>query len=522
MAPDYIGIDFGTCNCSVAAWVNNQAELIPVDNNSDMPFKIRSSIYLKAGDRPLPKPNMHSISKYESEITKDLNRQLKETRNEITRLNAQIQAAAEGQPQSKVDGLQFLLQSTRRKEQRFIDELSKSAFIKAKAARLAMADSVSKEDSLNDMLVSGSILFGEAGFNEFLLSPDEGRYINSPKNFLGAKIPKVLLDDFETIVARFLSYLRIRAEKHLDRQIKRAVIARPVNYHSTMGELGNKQAEALMARASAKAGFDEVHFIHEPLAAAYHFEQKINTEAEAMVVDLGGGTSDITFCRLSAENADKLNRDDDILSTQGIRQGGIACDKHLANGVISPLFGRGGRTADGRAIPNVLFSGTFSIDNMPEITDFYSNNRAASIRQYIIDSEEPLKLLRLQRVQKNRLTHQLMHSVERAKIKLSDSEKIRLPLDFVENKLDVKITRSDTSDTMKIWLDKLFAIIETSIKEVGYAPEIIYLTGGMGLSPIVQKAIKAEYPKISIEVADAFSSVVMGAAIKARRVFASL
>ncbi len=38
MAPDYIGIDFGTCNCSVAAWVNNQAELIPVDDNSDILF----------------------------------------------------------------------------------------------------------------------------------------------------------------------------------------------------------------------------------------------------------------------------------------------------------------------------------------------------------------------------------------------------------------------------------------------------------------------------------------------------
>ncbi|WP_037028295.1 Hsp70 family protein [Psychromonas aquimarina] len=520
MAPDYIGIDFGTCNCSVAAWVNNQAELIPVDDNSDMPFKIRSSIYLKAGDRPLPKPNMHSISKYESEISRDLNRQLNETQKEIIKLNSQIQQAAKDQLPGKVEGLQFLLQSAAQKEQRFSDELGKSAFIKAKATRLAMADSVSKEDTLNDMLVSGSILFGETGFNEFLISPDEGRYINSPKNFLGAKIPKVLLDDFETIVARFLSYLRIRAEKHLGRQIKRAVIARPVNYHSTMGELGNKQAEALMARASAQAGFDEVHFIHEPLAAAYHFEQKINKSTKAMVVDLGGGTSDITFCRLSAEKADKLNRDDDILSTQGIRQGGIACDKHLANGVISPLFGRGGRTVDGRAVPNVLFSGTFSIDNMPEITDFYSHNRASAIRQYIIDSEDPLKLLRLQRVQKNRLTHQLMHSIERAKIKLSDSEQIRLPLDYVESKLEVNITRSDTSDTMKVWLDKLFAIIETSIEEVGYAPEIIYLTGGMGLSPIVQEAVKAEYPEVNIEIADAFSSVVMGAAIKAKRVFA--
>ena len=56
--------------------------------------------------------------------------------------------------------------------------------------------------------------------------------------------------------------------------ITKVVIARPVNYHSTMGELGNKQAEALMLRAANKVGFVDVEFIHEPLAAAYHFEQK--------------------------------------------------------------------------------------------------------------------------------------------------------------------------------------------------------------------------------------------------------
>jgi len=517
---DYIGIDFGTCNCSVAAWVNNEPELIPVDDNSDMPFKIRSSIYLTANDGPLPQPSSLSIAKYEAEITKDLKKQINDARKQQTQLNTQIKIALKDKQDNKAQGLKLLLQSACNNENRFSEELNKSVFITAKATRLALADLAAKEDTLNDMLVSGSIHFGESGFREFLTTPDEGRYINSPKNFLGAKISKALLDDFETIVARFLAYLRKRAETHLGTSIKRAVIARPVNYHSTMGELGNQQAEALMSRASAKAGFDEVHFIHEPLAAAYHFEQKISEPSKAMVVDFGGGTSDITFCHLSAEKAEKSDRDDDILSTQGIRQGGIACDKHLANGVIAPLFGRGGRTVDGRAIPNILFSGTFSIDNMPEITDFYSRARAVSIRQYIIDSEDPLKLLRLQRVQKNRLTHQLMYSIEKAKIQLSEQQQTTLQLDYVEKQLDVGISVSDTANTMKLWLDKLFALVDTSIEEVGFLPEIIYLTGGMGLSPIVQQALKSQYPGCKIAVADAFSSVVIGAAIKAKRLFA--
>ena len=139
MTTDFIGIDFGTSNCAVAAWVNNEPTLIAVDENSDNPFKIRSAIYL-----------------------------------------AHNQSGA----------------------------VSNNA--------------EANEQTLNDMLSSGEILFGEQGFNAFLLTPDEGRYVNSPKNFLGAKIPKRLLDNFETLVVRFLSYLKQCAEKQLFLTINKA------------------------------------------------------------------------------------------------------------------------------------------------------------------------------------------------------------------------------------------------------------------------------------------------------------
>lgn len=436
MTADFIGIDFGTSNCAVAAWLDNKPTLIVVDENSENPFKIRSAIYL--------------------------------THNESGAVSNNAQA---------------------------------------------------NEQTLNEMLDSGEILFGEQGFDAFLLTPEEGRYVNSPKNFLGAKIPKRLLDNFETLVIRFLSYLKQCAEKQLNTTINKAVIARPVNYHSTMGELGNKQAEALMLRAATKAGFVQVEFIHEPLAAAYHFEQQIKKPTKAMIVDLGGGTSDVTFCSLSEDKADKLDRDADIFSTKGIRQGGIVSDKDLASGLVSPLFGRGSRKVDGRAVPNMLFFGVYAIDNMPEMSDFYSPSRAKSITEYVLESENPIPLMRLQKVQKHRLTHQLMHAIELAKINLSDHQETQLSLTFIEKSLDVDIKREQVGDTMENWLDKMFIMIDSAIDEAKQQPEIIYLTGGMGLSPLVQEALKSRYPEVEITVADAFSSVVSGALLKAKRLF---
>lgn len=436
MTTDFIGIDFGTSNCAVAALVNEKPTLIVVDENSDNPYKIRSAIYL----------------------------------------------AHDG---SGVDSV----------------------------------DAKANEQTLIDMLAAGEILFGEQGFNAFLQTPHEGRYVNSPKNFLGAKIPKRLLDSFEILVVRFLSYLKQCAEKQLSTTINKAVIARPVNYHSTMGELGNQQAEALMLRAAHKVGFIDVEFIHEPLAAAYHFEQSIEKPTNAMVVDLGGGTSDVTFCLLSKEKAEQLDRTEDIFSTQGIRQGGIVCDKALASGVVSPLFGRGGRTQTGKAIPNMLFSGVYDIDNMPLMTDFYSPARSKMISEYIYASEDPLPLMRLQRVQKQRLTHQLMHSIELAKINLSDQLSTELVLPFVEKSLNLNIDRQQVSETMEDWLNKMFIMIDEAMAQSNKQPEIIYLTGGMGLSPLVQEALSNRYPEIVISVADAFSSVVFGALLKAKRLY---
>ena len=436
MIADFIGIDFGTSNCAVAAWLNNKPTLIVVDEHSENPYKIRSAIYLTNNDSGAVSNNAQD-----------------------------------------------------------------------------------NEQTLNDMLNSGDILFGEEGFNAFLLTPNEGRYINSPKNFLGAKIPKRLLDNFEILVIRFLSYLKQCAEKQLNTTINKAVIARPVNYHSTMGELGNQQAEALMLRAATKVGFTQVEFIHEPLAAAYHFEQQIRQPTKAMIVDLGGGTSDVTFCLLSEENADKLDRDADIFATKGIRQGGIVSDKNLASGIVSPLFGRGGRTEDGRAIPNMLYFGVYEIDNMPEMSQFYAPERAKLITKYIFASEDPLPLMRLQKVQKHRLTHQLMHAIELAKINLSDQKQTELSLSFIEKSLDVLIERDQVAHTMTNWLTKMFAMINEAIVEAEQQPEIIYLTGGMGLSPLVQEALKNHYPDVKITVADAFSSVVLGALLKAKRVF---
>ena len=52
--------------------------------------------------------------------------------------------------------------------------------------------------------------------------------------------------------------------------VRSALLGRPVQFRSSIGEAGNAQALAILHEAALAAGFDEVAFMEEPAAAAMH------------------------------------------------------------------------------------------------------------------------------------------------------------------------------------------------------------------------------------------------------------
>lgn len=50
------------------------------------------------------------------------------------------------------------------------------------------------------------------------------------------------------------------------------MIGRPVNFQGLGGDEANRQAEGILARAASRAGFQDVVFQFEPVAAGLDFE----------------------------------------------------------------------------------------------------------------------------------------------------------------------------------------------------------------------------------------------------------
>ena len=162
---------------------------------------------------------------------------------------------------------------------------------------------------------------------ERYISGDNGRYLRALKSLLGTSLfyeKTVVMGRkiaFTSIVSGFIKRLKREAEKQAGKEIDKVVAGRPVFFFEDDAEKDKKAEEALRT-CFVDAGFKEVEFQFEPLAAAFDFERNLTEEKLALIVDIGGGTSDFSVVHLGP-NRDGDNRQKDILANNGVRIGSI-------------------------------------------------------------------------------------------------------------------------------------------------------------------------------------------------------
>ena len=60
--------------------------------------------------------------------------------------------------------------------------------------------------------------------------------------------------------------------------------------------------------AFGNAGFTNVHFLPEPIAAAYKYQQRLDHQELVLIADFGGGTSDFSLVQLQPSSAKRQAR----------------------------------------------------------------------------------------------------------------------------------------------------------------------------------------------------------------------
>ena len=361
--------------------------------------------------------------------------------------------------------------------------------------------------------------FGRRALDEYLLDPLEGYFIKSPKSFLGAEgLTEPIKDRFIAVVAAMMANVKRSADRFTGDHVSQVAIGRPINFQGTGGEAENQQALTMLVAAAREAGFDDVTFLFEPMAAAMEYETRLREEELVLVLDIGGGTTDCSFVRVGPSRRDATQRDDDILGHAGERLGGNDYDQLLALAALMPHFGYGQHLDSGLPVPNPYFVDAVSTNDVNAQRRFYSDAMGERLEQCVKDGVADVR--RLLRVQDERWTYRLMQSAEALKIDLSDRESACVDLGYVASGLEPSGGRglfAESTDRLLVHLKGLVTEVET---QAGRSPDVVYLTGGMARSAVVRDYLDAAFGHLTFADSDHFASVTQGLTVWANRVFA--
>ncbi len=367
--------------------------------------------------------------------------------------------------------------------------------------------------------------FGRTAINDYI-DGEYGRFMRSLKSILGTplmlettQIQQYQLN-YPQIIAEFIDEMKQRAESQLDAPLEHVVAGRPVHFVDD-DKAADDAAQAALEAIYRDVGFKEVVFQFEPIAAALNYEQQLKQEALALIVDIGGGTSDFTIIRLSPGNQNKANRIDDILATSGVHIGGNDFDRRFNLATAMPALGMNShmKGASRLKLPSAPY---FNLATWHLIHHQYDPKNIHQMEQFRLHCEQPQLIDRLVRLLKNQDGHRLIGKIEACKIRLANQIETKLNLNFIEQSLSLTCQRSEFDKATQAEVNGISETIKASLQSAQLKPEQIssvFLTGGTTGLPSVRNAVQAIFNDCEIVEGDRFGSVGLGLTLDAQRRF---
>lgn len=366
-------------------------------------------------------------------------------------------------------------------------------------------------------------VYGRAAMREYL-DGTPGRLMRSLKSLLGSRLihERTAVGDrslaFTDILTLYLRMLRERAEADAGTALSTVVLGRPVRFVDD-DAARDADAQATLGDCARAAGFRDIAFQLEPIAAAFDYERHLTREEAVLVVDVGGGTADFTVIRVGPRHRARPDRGDDILANDGIHIAGTDFDTRLHLAWVMPELGYGSTSPRGLAMPSPLY---FDLATWHRINLLHGASTRETLRELRDFFVDPAMYARLRRVVDERLGHELLARTERAKIALSHDERACIDLGHVEAGLALEVAREQLLSLLADLLARLVTMGRDTVRAAGLSPDdvsTVYFTGGSSGMRALREAFAPAFPRSRMAVGDLFGSVVSGLGIDAQRRF---
>ena len=366
----------------------------------------------------------------------------------------------------------------------------------------------------------GQLHAGAAAIARYLEREGEGRLVQSIKSHLASRtFARTRIGNrawtLEELVAAFLRALRGAANANLG---ARAVIGRPVRYWGAAGDDDDRRALARMTRAAQLAGFTEIEFVYEPVAAAREYARRVTERQRVLIADFGGGTSDFSILEIEP------GRPPRVLASAGVGIGGDSFDARIIDQAIAPMVGKSSTYRDAFGAETPVPAWLFSRLRRWHLLSFLKERKTMHLLETIAGgADDPAPIERLIAIVSDDLGLALHQAVERLKIGLGEREHEALRFERPPVSLGRVIARAAFDDWIGRELERLAATIDAALERAGIsggAIDCVFATGGSSLVPAISRLLGARFPGARLVGGAELTSVASGLALCARDIWA--
>jgi len=361
---------------------------------------------------------------------------------------------------------------------------------------------------------------GQAAIRAFIDNPGECRFLQSIKTFAASPLFQGTMVharkfQFEDLMEVFLKRLEHYAGDNWPSPVKRIVTGRPVHFAGS-----SPDPELAMRRyneALTRLGFPELHYVYEPVAAAFYFARNLKHDATVLVADFGGGTSDFSLIRFET----RAGRISAIpVGQSGVGLAGDQFDARMIDHLVAPEIGKGSQFKSFGKRLDVPGSYYRNFSRWNQLSIFKTTKEYADLKSLVRQAVEPDKLEMFIDLIEHDEGYLLNQAISATKMALSHDEEAEFRFAALGKAGEKLVRRQDFESWISDDLASISAALDDVLEKTGTdatAVDKVFLTGGTSFVPAVRRIFSDRFAADRIETGGELISIAHGLALIGER-----
>lgn len=363
-----------------------------------------------------------------------------------------------------------------------------------------------------------SVEAGPAAIHEYLEDPGNSRFLQSFKSvaaspsFDSASVFTKRYR-FEELGGLFLGKFASHAGDAM-RQLDRLVVGRPVHY-------AGSRPDPVLARQRYDAMFTgfagEIHYVYEPLAAAFSYAARLSDPATLLVADFGGGTSDFSVVQVEAPGAAQRCIP---LGHAGVGIAGDRFDQRIVDRLVLPRLGKGGQYRSFDKTLDIPASYFNDFADWSKLALMRNRRTLAELDRLKRSALDPEAIGRMIAMIENELGFALYDAVGQLKRALSSEEQATFRFSGAGIAIEALVTRADFETWIAEDVARMATAVDEALASAGVAEgdiDRVFLTGGTSLVPAVRSVFTTRFGADKIMSGGELTSIAHGLALVAQQ-----